>query len=100
MVCIATVRRSATMLPIYHPSRRGKPDAGFALFEGECLKWPGFVEFDDVNGKVLAFLYYGFAYYGVAIPVLPLTIRVLCMMTMLTRCSPTPPTTRPTEYGT
>ena len=55
MVCIATVRRSATMLPIYHPSRRGKPDAGFALFEGECLKWPGFVEFDDVNGKVLAF---------------------------------------------
>ena len=89
------------MLPIYHPSRRGKPDAGFALFEGECLKWPGFVEFDDVNGKVLAFLYYGFAYYGVAIPgtILPLTI--LCItMTMLTRCSPTPPTTRPTEYGT
>jgi WD40 repeat protein len=35
--------------------RRGKPDAGFALFEGECLKWPGFVEFDDVNGKVLTY---------------------------------------------
>ena len=32
--------------------RRGAPDGGFALFEGECLKWPGFVEFDDVNGKV------------------------------------------------
>ena len=36
--------------------RRGQPDAGFALFESECLKWPGFVEFDDVNGKVRAFL--------------------------------------------
>uniref|UniRef100_A0A162A1R2 Uncharacterized protein n=1 Tax=Daucus carota subsp. sativus TaxID=79200 RepID=A0A162A1R2_DAUCS len=32
--------------------RRGKPDAGFPLFESESLKWPGFVEFDDVNGKV------------------------------------------------
>ncbi|XXG77343.1 hypothetical protein AAC387_Pa08g1514 [Persea americana] len=35
--------------------RRGKLDAGFALFEYESLKWPGFVEFDDVNGKVLTF---------------------------------------------
>ncbi|KAJ8548402.1 hypothetical protein K7X08_030871 [Anisodus acutangulus] len=35
--------------------RRGKPDAGFALFESESLKWPGFVEFDDVNGKVLTY---------------------------------------------
>nr|XP_043613291.1 uncharacterized protein LOC122585237 [Erigeron canadensis] len=35
--------------------RRGQPDAGFALFETESLKWPGFVEFDDVNGKVLTF---------------------------------------------
>ncbi|PWA76762.1 hypothetical protein CTI12_AA229960 [Artemisia annua] len=35
--------------------RRGMPDAGFALFESESLKWPGFVEFDDVNGKVLTF---------------------------------------------
>ncbi|KAJ7950150.1 Transducin/WD40 repeat-like superfamily protein [Quillaja saponaria] len=34
---------------------RGKPDAGFALFESESLKWPGFVEFDDVNGKVLTY---------------------------------------------
>ena len=29
--------------------KRGKPDAGFPLFESECLKWPGFVEFDDVR---------------------------------------------------
>lgn len=35
--------------------RRGQPDAGFALFESESLKWPGFVEFDDVNGKVLTY---------------------------------------------
>lgn len=35
--------------------RRGKPDAGFSLFESESLKWPGFVEFDDVNGKVLTY---------------------------------------------
>ncbi|RVW29771.1 hypothetical protein CK203_089351 [Vitis vinifera] len=35
--------------------RRGKPEEGFALFESESLKWPGFVEFDDVNGKVLTY---------------------------------------------
>ena len=35
--------------------RRGQPDAGFPLFESESLKWPGFVEFDDVNGKVLIY---------------------------------------------
>ncbi|KAL0359082.1 UNVERIFIED_CONTAM: hypothetical protein Sangu_0757600 [Sesamum angustifolium] len=35
--------------------RRAQPDAGFALFESESLKWPGFVEFDDVNGKVLTY---------------------------------------------
>lgn len=34
---------------------RGRPGDGFALFENECLKWPGFVEFDDVNGKVLTY---------------------------------------------
>ncbi|KAM7499477.1 hypothetical protein LguiA_023891 [Lonicera macranthoides] len=32
--------------------QRGKPDASFALFESESLKRPGFVEFDDGNGKV------------------------------------------------
>ncbi|XP_020977297.1 uncharacterized protein LOC107639754 isoform X3 [Arachis ipaensis] len=35
--------------------RRGRPDDGFPLFESESLKWPGFVEFDDVNGKVLTY---------------------------------------------
>ncbi|KAM7526626.1 hypothetical protein LguiA_016528 [Lonicera macranthoides] len=35
--------------------QRGKPDEGFPLFESESLKWPGFVEFDDVNGKVLTY---------------------------------------------
>ncbi|OIW15311.1 hypothetical protein TanjilG_10751 [Lupinus angustifolius] len=35
--------------------RRGQPDAAFALFESESLKWPGFVEFDNVNAKVLTY---------------------------------------------
>ncbi|XP_060203181.1 uncharacterized protein LOC132631586 [Lycium barbarum] len=35
--------------------QRGKAGAGFPLFESEALKWPGFVEFDDVNGKVLTY---------------------------------------------
>ncbi|KAF3339694.1 hypothetical protein FCM35_KLT15465 [Carex littledalei] len=35
--------------------RRNKLDAGIPLFETESLKWPGFVEFDDVNGKVLTY---------------------------------------------
>ena len=35
--------------------RRRLPDAGFELFESECLKWPGFVEFDDVNSMVLTY---------------------------------------------
>mmetsp|Transcript_29847 Transcript_29847/g.97196 ORF Transcript_29847/g.97196 Transcript_29847/m.97196 type:complete len:523 (-) Transcript_29847:230-1798(-) len=35
--------------------RRGQPNDGFPLFEDESLRWPGFVEFDDVNGKVLTY---------------------------------------------
>ncbi len=35
--------------------RRGQPDVGFPLFESESFRWPGFVEFDDVNGKVLTY---------------------------------------------
>ncbi|URD76855.1 hypothetical protein MUK42_18866 [Musa troglodytarum] len=35
--------------------KRNQLDAGFPLFENESLKWPGFVEFDDVNGKVLTY---------------------------------------------
>lgn len=35
--------------------RRATPDGGFPLFESESLCWPGFVEFDDVNGKVLTY---------------------------------------------
>nr|XP_040248848.1 uncharacterized protein LOC109760549 [Aegilops tauschii subsp. strangulata] len=35
--------------------RRGQLHDGFPLFETESLKYPGFVEFDDVNGKVLTF---------------------------------------------
>ena len=35
--------------------RRRQPENGFGLFESESLRWPGFVEFDDVNGKVLTY---------------------------------------------
>lgn len=35
--------------------RRGQPDQGFPIFVSECLRWPGFVEFDDVNAKVLTY---------------------------------------------
>ncbi|KAJ9537786.1 hypothetical protein OSB04_030519 [Centaurea solstitialis] len=35
--------------------RKGQPDAGFALLTSGSFKWPGFVEFDDVNGNVLTF---------------------------------------------
>ncbi|MFS8013168.1 hypothetical protein Hanom_Chr14g01329651 [Helianthus anomalus] len=35
--------------------KRGQPEAGVALFESESLKWPGFVEFDDVNWKILTY---------------------------------------------
>lgn len=35
--------------------RAGVVDRGVVLFSSESLRWPGFVEFDDVNGKVLTF---------------------------------------------
>jgi WD40 repeat protein len=40
--------------PLAHISR-GKLDSGFRVFASESLRWPGFVEFDDVNSKVLTF---------------------------------------------
>ena len=35
--------------------RQGRPEQGLPLFQAECLKWPGFVEFDDVNCKILTY---------------------------------------------
>jgi len=35
--------------------KQGQPDAGFPLLDSEFLQWPRFVEFDDVNGKVLIY---------------------------------------------
>ena len=35
--------------------KRGESQHGYALFPSEVLRWPGFVEFDDVNSKVLTF---------------------------------------------
>ena len=35
--------------------KEGETKSATPLFASESLKWPGFVEFDDVNGKVLTF---------------------------------------------
>lgn len=35
--------------------REGVTSNAESLFASESLRWPGFVEFDDVNGKVLTF---------------------------------------------
>lgn len=35
--------------------RRNQLDAGCPLFETESLKWPGFVEFIDMNCKILIY---------------------------------------------
>ena len=53
--CSVFLTDTHTPTPYIRYIRRGKPDAGFPLFESESLKWPGFVEFDDVNGKVLTY---------------------------------------------
>ena len=34
---------------------RGNILGGFPIFATENLSWPGFVEFDDVNSKVVTF---------------------------------------------
>nr|KYP42382.1 hypothetical protein KK1_036211 [Cajanus cajan] len=33
--------------------RMGKADAGFPLLQSESLKWPGYIEFNAANGKIL-----------------------------------------------
>lgn len=40
--------------PIPYIARK-QPHEGIPLFETESLSWPGFVEFDDVNSKVLTY---------------------------------------------
>lgn len=40
--------------PLAH-IRKGFLQSGHTIFEAESLRWPGFVEFDDVNGKILTF---------------------------------------------
>lgn len=40
--------------PLAH-IRKGYLKSGCAIFQSESLRWPGFVEFDDVNGKILTF---------------------------------------------
>lgn len=40
--------------PLAH-IRKGYLGSAHAIFESESLRWPGFVEFDDVNSRVLTF---------------------------------------------
>jgi len=35
--------------------RRQQPELGIPVFVSECLKYPGFIEFDDSNSKVLTY---------------------------------------------
>lgn len=53
--CLHLFLLICSFIPASRYIRRAKPDAGFPLFQSESLKWPGFVEFDDVNGKVLTY---------------------------------------------
>lgn len=48
----STLKCRSTSLECIH---RKELDKGVPLFTTESLKWPGFVEFDDVNSKVLTF---------------------------------------------
>lgn len=40
--------------PLAHIAK-GYLQSGQSIFESETLRWPGFVEFDDVNSKILTF---------------------------------------------
>jgi len=51
--------------------------SGFSLFESESLRYPGFVEFDDVNGKVLTYSAAG-AFEGGGLT-LPATLKCIPM---------------------
>jgi len=46
---------SRTHFCITHTHLTLNHTSGFSLFESESLRYPGFVEFDDVNGKVLTY---------------------------------------------
>lgn len=53
--CVQHILLTYSFISVHRYIRRAKPDAGFPLFLAESLKWPGFVEFDDVNAKVLTY---------------------------------------------
>lgn len=48
----SSLRCRSTPLP--HIAK-GYLQSGIPIFESETLRWPGFVEFDDVNSKILTF---------------------------------------------
>jgi hypothetical protein len=49
----STLRCRST--PVRLLRHAGTPRLGAALFETEALRWPGFVELDDVNGAALTY---------------------------------------------
>lgn len=53
--CLQCILLIYSFISVPRYIKRAKPDAGFPLFQSESLKWPGFVEFDDVNAKVLTY---------------------------------------------
>ncbi|KAH9321699.1 hypothetical protein KI387_016338 [Taxus chinensis] len=35
--------------------KRGQPEAGYPLFQSESFYWPGYIVFDNFNGRILSF---------------------------------------------
>ena len=67
----ASLRCAAVPLAAVRAARAGGPLPATPLFPGQALRWPGFVEFDDVNGVALthdagrgAFCVFGLATYA------------------------------------
>jgi hypothetical protein len=56
----STLRCRST--PVHLLRQAGTPPLGAALFETEALRWPGFIELDDVNGVALTYSQSGGAY--------------------------------------
>ncbi|KAK1399714.1 WD40/YVTN repeat-like-containing domain containing protein [Heracleum sosnowskyi] len=56
-ICFLNLSRDEVIRTIFYNKyiQRGQPDAGFLLFESESIKWPSYVEFNDLNAKLLTY---------------------------------------------
>jgi hypothetical protein len=58
VVCVSRIDNFSQLhcksIALAHVAKR-KPELGVELFADESLQWPGFVEFDQVNGKILTY---------------------------------------------